>query len=187
MKAMPAPINLLPKRYLENLPFRTRFFLWTVRVGRILVVVTQAIVIGVFLLRFKLDREIADLTESIENKIAILAASEPFENQFRRVQDKLIAIDELKTSRSSPRQVLDLVAATTPEGIELTALQLTPQELGITALTKKPADFGQFVEILVARGELETVTLTGSQLQKEAEDRFSFSLRITFKKGFFTT
>jgi hypothetical protein len=60
-------INLLPKEEFEKKPLG-KFLVWALSIGRYIVIFTELIVILAFLSRFKLDRDLADLNQSVREK-----------------------------------------------------------------------------------------------------------------------
>ena len=64
-------INLI-ERPDENNSLSNQFLSWAFTYGRYIIIITQIIVLSVFFLRFKFDREHADLKESVSQKEAIL-------------------------------------------------------------------------------------------------------------------
>src|SRR3989304_6667942 len=81
-------INLLPQ---EQFAASTsgRILAWALSTFRIIVIITELVVILAFLSRFFLDAQNADLSEQIEQKSGIVAASSDFEKTFRQTQKKL--------------------------------------------------------------------------------------------------
>lgn len=90
---MPAPIsvNLLPKdAFLESVV--GKFLLWSLSIGRYLVIFTELIVILSFLSRFKLDRDLTDLNEKIQIQKQTILSYADTEIKFNTVKTKIETI-----------------------------------------------------------------------------------------------
>ena len=87
---MPAPkldINLLAQTNINAKPLG-KFLKWSLTYGRYIIIGTQIIVLLAFLSRFKLDQDLSDLHTKIDEKVNILEALAPIENNTRLLQDK---------------------------------------------------------------------------------------------------
>src|SRR3989344_9255692 len=91
-------VNLLPKEELETKPFG-RFLKWALSYGRYIIVTVELIVFLVFFSRFIYDRELADLNDKIEQKQAIVASAQEFEDRFRAIQNHILYIETLDADR----------------------------------------------------------------------------------------
>src|SRR5512144_1767398 len=81
-------INLLPQEEFEN-SVLGRILRWATGSFRVIVIITEMVVMGAFLSRFWLDAQNSDLNDSIQIKSAQISAQKDFENQFRQIQKKL--------------------------------------------------------------------------------------------------
>ena len=80
-------INLLPKERWET-GVLGKLLKWALNIGRYVVVFTELVVIGAFLYRFGLDRQLTDLKEEIGQKQALVESFGDFEAKFRDLQEK---------------------------------------------------------------------------------------------------
>jgi len=83
-------INLTPERSVEELVFRKRLAFWALTTGRTIIIVTECVVLVVFLARFYFDKKIFDLASSIEQKSVILEQKADFEKEFRKNYFELV-------------------------------------------------------------------------------------------------
>lgn len=118
---MPAPrvgINLLPKTEFET-SFWGRFLKWAISTGRYILILVELVVIIAFLSRFKLDKDLADLADSIRGKQAVLEAAYQAEQNFRVIQARLNAADTLLRSQTNARQLTNIVNSYVPPEMTL--------------------------------------------------------------------
>src|SRR3989344_9480970 len=81
-------INLLPQEEFD-VSVVGRILKWAMGTFRIIVIVTEMVVMGAFLSRFWLDAQNSDLGDEMGVKSAQVEAQSDFEKKFRRLQTKL--------------------------------------------------------------------------------------------------
>src|SRR3989304_5055627 len=87
-------INLLPEKGFEQTT-TGRILTWILSSFRIIVIVTEIIVMIAFLSRFWLDAQNTDLTEELQQKQAVLSASKAFDAEFKDTQKRLKVFTDL--------------------------------------------------------------------------------------------
>src|SRR3989344_5652085 len=99
-------INLLPQ---EEFTASTlgRILTWLLSSFRIIVIVSEMVVMGAFVSRFWLDAKNADLSDDIEQKQAVVTSFSDFEQQFRSIQKKLLIFSSLSKSSEAPSQTIE--------------------------------------------------------------------------------
>src|SRR5260221_9195487 len=107
MPAASANINLLGDTTLERSPY-DRIITWEVTYGRYIMIGTEIVVLLAFISRFSLDRKLTDLKEEVTQKQGIIEANLPFENDVRKLQDKLSKIKILINQPIKPLDALVL-------------------------------------------------------------------------------
>lgn len=109
-------INLLPREDFD-LTFAGQFLKWALTYGRYIIIITQIVVLSVFFMRFKLDRDHVDLKEAIDNKATLLQSVSDVEAQIRKIQDRLAQIKTIESDEYIPLNVLKFLEAVTPVDI----------------------------------------------------------------------
>lgn len=125
-------ISLLPKEEFERKAIG-RFLIWSLSVGRWIIVFTEFIVICAFLSRFYLDRRISDLHEDIFQKQAIVKAMNGFEEEFTFLQERLKTIDNL-TAYSTPNEILEAIMPLVPTDVSLDDFEFSKDKVQISAV-----------------------------------------------------
>lgn len=131
MPARRVGINLLPQSEFEQ-SFWGRFLKWAITTGRYILILVELVVIIAFLSRFKLDKDMADLSDSIAGKKAVLDATYSTEQNFRFTQSRLNAAGILLSSQVGARQTLETVASYVPPQVNLTKLILQPSSVTVS-------------------------------------------------------
>src|SRR3989338_1332237 len=113
MPASDKYINLLPQDPFEA-SFLGKFLKWALSVGRYIVIGTELVVIGSFLTRFSLDRQVTDLNESIAQKQAIIASYGDLESKLRLLQAQLKLVEELDGQTLGTGNFMQTISSFTP-------------------------------------------------------------------------
>lgn len=161
--AAPKKISLLPQ---EGFAYSTlgRIVTWALGVGRIIVVVTELIVILAFLSRFWLDRQLTDLNEKIEGQVALLKTYNDFEQSFVETQTRVASFEKL--TKSSPEMEKDAkkILEVIPTSIALSQITVDKSAVQISGFATFEAAVESLLGILqsLKLGEVELTSLTVS-------------------------
>ncbi len=113
-------INLIPKDPFYD-TLLGKIMVWSIQVGRYIIVFTEIIVIMSFASRFKLDRDLTDLTSEVTQKKSIVASFGDVETRTRQIQEKIAAIQKLVDDKNA-LFYLEKFSRRIPSGISLTQL-----------------------------------------------------------------
>lgn len=117
---------------------------WALSFGRYLVIATELVVLIAFGARFKLDYDISDLTENIEDKSEVIAASKAEEEKFRIIHEKIVVYEdevELVVPLSNHIKHIKDVAG---DQITLTNWNYSEYRLKIEGLSNSTSDLTSF-------------------------------------------
>lgn len=157
----PKNITLIPHEGFSYTPIG-RIVTWALSAGRIVVVITELVVILAFLSRFWLDRELTNLNERIKQQIAILTTYKTFEEEVKIAHAKLTEFEQIDgKSRDIPsfaKKILD----STPAQIAITQLTLDQNRFQITGISTTEDSVQTFANNLAAAsiGEVELANLS---------------------------
>ena len=181
-KTMPKKeINLLPREDFEKRPIG-KFLIWSLTVGRWIVVVTELIVILAFLSRFKLDRDLTNLYESIREKQNIIAASAGFEKDFRSFQTRLSNSDKIIKNQLGIVEIISAVSSVTPPEVALTKLSYSTSEIQIAGQALSEMGLKTFLSGLKQSSLLTEVNLGNINQDIETDTGIKFTLTAKIKK-----
>jgi len=181
---VPESLNLLPEKKPEQYPLPQKFYYWTINIGRAIIVLTELVVLGVFLARFKIDRDLNDLSESIEIKQGVYQSYSNLEPRFRLVQERLAAVKGVTDRQLSFSQALTDIAQAAPSGLALVKLDLNAQEIFLRANAASPLDFADFISSLTASRKVKAIILTNCNYNG-GEGLFYIAVKITPQPEFF--
>jgi len=181
---VPETINLLVKKPVESYPFSKKFLWWALGIGRAVIIGTEILVLTVFGARFKLDRDISDLSEKIEAKQAIVRSFAEFETKFRTAQTRLNLIKEILSERLSFVQGIDFLTAQVPQGVSFYKLDVEPDRFTISAKAEGGREFSRLLAHLIDEEDIRTVTLVTAHLDP-GEQVYKFTLDLGVGKEAF--
>lgn len=170
-------INLLPQRGFESTT-TGRVLAWVLSSFRIIVIVTEIIVMVAFLSRFWLDAQNTDLTEDLERKQAVLSSSLNFEKEFKDTQKRLKIYSDLTSDKLSKATVANTISKLLPPDIFLTIITFNDREIGISGISPNEKSIQQLIVNLNSSDIFESVLLMGIKSDEENVNSLIFELRV---------
>lgn len=176
-------INLLPQEEFEASTWG-RILAWALSGFRIIVIVTEMVVMIAFLSRFWLDARNSDLGESIKEKQALVSAQAAFEKNFRLTQKRLKIFSELSDKDPSLANIVASFASYIPSEVLLSNYSFSQDTIQVRGTAPSEISVSQLVANLEASGKFSEVTVTSISQSSEDEIGFlRFSLVLSPKKG----
>lgn len=120
-------ISLLPNEENNN-SFLARALRWLTSVGRVVIIISELIVILAFLSRFWLDRKNSDLSEIARQQKAIINSTQEFEKDYISLQQRLAYIKNFYKSEPKYVNKLNLLVQSMPPGIFFQSVSLSRDE-----------------------------------------------------------
>ncbi len=173
-------VNLLLR---EGFEYSTlgRVLTWGLSVGRVIVIITELIVIVAFLSRFWLDRTLTDLNAENAAKKRQVEAVSKFENTFRLAQARL---ETFKTV-SAKTEYADRVSKITsllPLGVTLSKIGFLKREMNLNGTALSESGLAGFIKALNESGEFQDITLLSLTLETERRQGLAFQIKGGLKK-----
>jgi Tfp pilus assembly protein PilN len=178
---MPAQhfINLLSQDEFEKTTLG-KFLKWALSFGRYIVIGTELVVILSFLSRFKLDRDLTDLYEEMEQKQIIVESSKEIEDEFRNTQEEIKIIKTLEKEQLKSDQLLSLLDTLTPAEVEITSLAVDRSNLQFEAQAPSEEIYKQMVQNLKTSPGFTKVNISHVSWQETKGGKIEFSLKAEF-------
>lgn len=174
-------INLLPQRGFESTT-TGRILAWVLSSFRIIVIVTEIIVMIAFLSRFWLDAQNTDLSENLEQKQAVLAASLNFEKEFKDNQKRLQVYSNLTSDNLLKATVAKTITKLLPPDIFLTSIIFQSKEVRITGLSPGERSIQQLIVNLNSADIFTDVLLVEIATDEEDITIFKFEIKVLLEK-----
>ncbi len=175
-------INLLPKDPFEE-SLIGQVLSWGLVVGKWIVIVTQMVVISVFLLRFGLDRKLNNLRRSIKKETVQIKAYEAIENNFRLAQARVLLAKPIINNQTEIKTGFEREQQLMPDDIWLEKIEINQKTINLIAYAYSMNGFNQFLENLKKSGEFSKVSIQNIESGVEKQAKLKFSLAAEFKDG----
>ena len=174
-------INLLEETSAPK-TFWEKFYYWSLSIGHFIVIGTEAIVMIVFIARFKLDRDINDINDGLSEKAAILASMEESAEKAKRIQDRLLLIRELYEYQEERADIYyDLISLTT-DATTIHTFDIRGDLLIITATSNSLAEFNNLENDYKDSGLLQEVTIPITETkERKGNVCYEFTLKAKIK------
>jgi Tfp pilus assembly protein PilN len=169
-------INLLPQEQFASSALG-RILHWALTSFRVIVVLTEMMVMAAFLSRFWLDAKNSDLNEQISQKQAVILSAKEIEEKFRLDQERLAIYRQTLAAPSLPAYV-DTLVSCLPETVTLTSLALNQGQAEITGVAGNEAEISQFIANLKAKENISAVKITQAASDSENASLTDFGLNL---------
>jgi Tfp pilus assembly protein PilN len=171
-------INLLPQEEFEASTLG-RVLRWAMGTFRIIVIVTEMVVMGAFLSRFWLDAENSNLADSIKIASAQIQVQSEFEKEFRGLQTKLAIIKQLVGGPKSSDRFLEL-AAKTPPGVSITSIGVQDLTGTVKGASDTETAIAQFISNLKTDPNIKKISLGSLDTSDDVQSTILFQLNISY-------
>jgi hypothetical protein len=121
---------------------------WAVSIGRVIVILVEAIALCAFAYRFVLDAQIIDLHTKIKQEQAIIEFFKQNEQMYRNLQDRLLTASTFSDQSGKKVGMLEDLAGFAPEGVIFSNVTLYEDRVKIDANTSSVDALSSFIESL---------------------------------------
>ena len=171
-------INLLPHEEF-NVSITGRVLKLAMGTFRIIVIVTEMIVMAAFLSRFWLDAQNSDLNDAIKVKSAQITAQASVEKEFRTVQSKVNIFKEVREGVASA-QIVDAIISKLPADAILTGISVSEGTATVNGTSGDESGIAQFITNLKTDNTFKGINLTGVNSSEVNPSQTDFSVSITY-------
>lgn len=171
-------VNLLQQRGAPQ-TFWERLYDWVTNTCRMIVIITELLVLGAFGWRFWLDRKLNDLKEDIESKGEILKSLSAQEEEIRTLQAKMDVYKELWAQSSNYSSIIQEVNTYIPSETDELIVSIGETRegkvLSISGEINRDS-IGNLENSLKDSLSFSDVVLSAIERKSEGEDVYSFTL-----------
>lgn len=180
MEKLPTPSINLAKNRGEHLS--DRIFAFALTIGRVLVIVTEAIALGAFLFRFGLDRQLVDLHDRIKQEQAIVSLLKNNEATYRNLQDRLSLEKGIDTNSGNSVKIYQDISNMIPSDMAVSSLSFSDTSIRVEGSVQTLISLSSFVTKLKAYSLVQRVSLDKLE-NKASEGTINISLTIYLKQN----
>lgn len=171
-------INLLPQEEFES-SIMGRVLHWAMGTFRIIVIVTEMIVMAAFLSRFWLDAQNSSLSDSIKIATSQIQVQTEFEQNFRKLQTKL-AIFKAISDLPHASTYMDSIASKNPTGIVFTSMEIKDNSGIVKGMAESETNIAQLISNLKTDKAAKSVVLDSLSTNEEDKKHIFFQINITY-------
>ena len=168
-------INLLPQEEFGASTFG-RILKWTLSTFRVMVIITELVVMGAFLSRFWLDAKNSDLNDELNSGKAQVLAYSDIETSVRLNQKKLNIVKSLYSQKGID-EIIDNLSVLIPSDISLNSISISDDLLTIKSTALSERSIMQFLVNLENNEDLSDVNL--SQVSSGVENTYLTVFTVT--------
>lgn len=172
-------INLLPQGRHEA--FSDKVFYFILNYLRYIIIITQLVVIIVFVEKFTTDQQIVDLQESIDQKYEILSVFQPLAKDATSLSFKMKEVNNILKSQETLPKILTYLLSAFPKEIYLQQLSVKDDTVLMHGTTTDPLVLREFYRRLTVEKLFDTVDLKNIN-KVEAGYEFDMSFQ-NFRKS----
>src|SRR5258708_4443557 len=125
-----------------------RFVNWALSVGRVVVILNEAIALGAFLYRFSLDRQLIDIHAKIKQEQAVVSYLKTNEETYKNLQNRLALSSTFSKKGKEKVTILKDVLAFTPSGVNFNNVTIQEDRIRIDANTASVSPLSDLVNSL---------------------------------------
>lgn len=172
-------INLLPK---DSFEFSTagKALKWVMTAGRVLVVLTEFVVLLAFASRFYFDKKLSDLGEVLTQKETQIAAYADVETEMRKVLAKQQPVETFQSDGLGFSTKVDSLTRILPPGVVLDSLSLSKGSLVIAGKAQSEYGFAQLISGVKKMPGVSSVNMKDTSFDQKTGG-VKFSIEISFK------
>lgn len=177
MAAPKKKINLLVREGFEHTTVG-RVLNWSLSAGRVIVIITELIVIIAFLSRFWLDKSLTDLNNKNASLKAQIQAASSFEEEFRNAQERLSAYKKLDARAEKTGELIRKISALLPADASLTGISFVEKEITLRGIALSEEGLAGFIKALRDSGQFTSVAIFDISLDSSLQQSLNFILKL---------
>lgn len=140
-------INLLPRDSFEESSLG-KFLSWALTSGRVIVILTEFVVVLAFGSRFWFDQKLNNLIEEISAKEAVVESYVSIENQMRDVLARETKVSDFLVDGLELPDVFSNLRKATPKDVSFDTFSINDSQIKIEGSAKSEAGFSLFLNNL---------------------------------------
>ncbi len=153
---------------------------WATTTGRVLVVLTEFVVLLAFGSRFYFDKKVNDLNDEIDQKEVQIEAFYDTEVTIRKILAKQNPIGRYLVSNLSFGQRYDELGKLMPQGVKLDKLMIDNSGMGISGEAESELGFARLLQNLKKVQDLSHLSMKDTNYD-QTTGTVKFNIQATFK------
>lgn len=175
-------INLLPRSGFSSTT-SGRLMGWLLSTFRVIVIVTEILVMIAFLSRFWLDAQNSDLNDQLIQKQSLLEASLEFEDKLADVQKRIEAYEHSIQDTDYHSTVLEYLTQSLPPDVLLVNLELNNNSLSVQGLSPNERSIQQFLSNLQFGDRFTNIHIRSLKTDEQQTELILFDVEAERKRS----
>ncbi|OGC52341.1 hypothetical protein A2982_03670 [candidate division WWE3 bacterium RIFCSPLOWO2_01_FULL_39_13] len=172
-------INFAARKTIRDDGLVKKIFDWTLKRGVKMIIITEAIVLLIFISRIGSEREMRLLSQKVKEQQIVVEQHQDFEQLFNEKQTKLIQIENIINSKTNWIEIAKNFNSSIPLGAVLTEISYSPGDIEFGAEVSSPEAFGILISKLKSNSSIKSLTLLSSRYNTE-ESFYELSLSLEY-------
>jgi len=173
-------VNLLPKD-----PFESSLvgvvLSWALETGKWVVIVTQLVVIGVFIYRFSLDRQLTNLRREITQQAAVVNSYKEMEEQFLLTQKRLTIVKEMVLRQAEVKELIAIIQRLTPPEVWYERMSISENSISVSAYAESLSGFSRYLASVQHESRFVGVNVGRIEDGGRGGAEISFEMTLTYQ------
>lgn len=165
-------INLFPAKEQTTLD-KTMYFAF--HYLRYILVITQFVVICVFFYRFKVDQEIVDLKDGLQQKQQIVVSTQSLIDEVKVMSGRLTNVKTVFAEQQSSEDIYVYFFERVPQQLNLSKVFMADKSLTIEGVTDDSNSVRMFYDLLKREKRFKEVNLLN---MRKTDTGYTFSLKL---------
>lgn len=182
MAAQTSAVNLLPHERFEFSRLG-RLLMWALSTGRMVVVVTELVVIGAFLSRFWFDRQLSDLRQVRMQRTASVLAMDDVRVKWERLTFLAEEINKANGRNYDAAERLSKIQSLTPTGVEFESIDIASQSATLTGYVPASDVFSRLFSRVKAEKSYDGVGVRKLEQSATRPPGFDFEMEIKVRNN----
>ncbi|MFH2019442.1 MAG: PilN domain-containing protein [bacterium] len=173
-------INLLPRDSFESSTLGI-VLEWALTFGKWAVILTQLVVIVVFLWRFTLDRKLTDLRKQITQEIMTIESYGDLEENFLIAQKMINFAKPVLATQNEVQYLLKTIQSLTPIDVWYEKIIISTDSINFTAYSASLPGFGRLLSALQRESKFTNINI--GNIENGGEDGALLRFDMTLSYG----
>ena len=148
--------------------------------GRVLVVMTEFVVLLAFASRFYFDKKLNDLSEEVGTKLDTIAGYEEVEVRMRDILSRQSVVSDFLSNNMEIEKKMGGLASDVPVGITLSDLVFSGKEMSVKGIANSEASFARMLYKMKRREDVKRIALEETTFD-QTSGAVKFGFKLTFK------
>jgi len=160
-----------------------KFLKWSLTTGRVLLVLTEFVVILAFGSRFYFDKRLNDLIEEIGAKQAVVDSYAEIEKTTRDILTRQAVVSSYLTNNLRISDRINQIKRATPQDVTFDDIAVDGNGLSLSGTTNSESGLANLIAGINQIADVESVTVAGIDFdQRQGNIKFKISVSITAPK-----